>query len=322
MEKILNWLPQRPQPILIRYAAAVVLTLLCAAAVYFVQEQTGVSAFFLMYPAIFLSALLFDRGSGFVATGLSTILLVVLLRKEDAFLPPDAFWVPLILFFAVGLGLAALSEILRKGWERAVAAERAKDLLYRELAHRTKNDFMLVSSLLGVQSRSQTNPAVKEALDTAIRRLHVLSKLHDQFQPVEGELVQMRTYLEGLCRSLDESMQGGSVKSLNLSCDEFELPAARAMPVGLIVNELVTNAYKHAFSETNEGVVTVTLRRAELCALIVEDDGKGCPETGGRGVGSRVVDLLVGQLDGVMNRTNTDRGCRVKIEFPERPGSA
>jgi hypothetical protein len=118
MEKILKWLPKQPQPILIRYAAAVVLTLLCAAAVYFVQEQTGVSGFFLMYPAIFLSALLFDRGSGFVATALSTILLIVLLRKGDTFLPPDAFWVPHILLYAVGLALAALAKILRKGWDR------------------------------------------------------------------------------------------------------------------------------------------------------------------------------------------------------------
>lgn len=322
MEKILEWLPKRPQPILLRYSAAVALTLICALVLYVVQQQTGVSSFFLMYPAIFLSALLFDRGSGFVATATSTIFLILLLRKGDGWLPPDNYWLPLILFFAVGLGIAALSEIMRKGWERAVAAERAKDLLYRELAHRTKNDFMLVSSLLGVQARSQTNPAVKEALNTAISRLHVLSRLHDQFQPVEGALVPMRPYLEGLCRTLNESMQGGAVKSLKVTCDEFELPSARAMPVGLIVNELVTNAFKHAFADRDGGAVTVTLNRAEVCALTVEDDGKGCPESGARGVGSRVVNLLVGQLEGELSRVNTERGCRVRIEFPERPEMA
>lgn len=318
MERVLDWLPRRPQPIVIRYGAAIALTLLCSLLLYVVQEETGVSSFFLMYPAIFLSALLFDRGSGVLSTAVSTLVLILLLRKGDVLLPPNAYWLPLILFFVVGLGLAALSEILRKGWERAAEAERTKDLLYRELAHRTKNDFMLVSSLLGVQSRSQANPEVKEALNTAITRLNTLSKLHDQFQPVEGQLVQMREYLEAVCRSLDESMKGGAVKSLSVTCDELVLPAARAMPVGLIVNELVTNAYKHAFSGDHEGAVTVTLRRAERCALIVEDDGAGCPEGGARGVGSRVVDLLVHQLDGAMNRTNTERGCRVHVEFPER----
>lgn len=319
MEKILNWLPRHDQPIWVRYGAAIALTLLCAVILQTVQEETGVSSFFLMYPAIFLSALLFDRGSGFLATGLSTLILILLLRKGDTLLPPNAFGLPLILFFVVGLGIAALSEILRKGWEIAIEAERTKDLLYRELAHRTKNDFMLVASLLGVQSRAQTNPEVKEALNTAITRLNILSKLHDQFDPgEEGQLVQMPSYLEAVCRSLDECTKGGAMKSLSVSCDELELPAARAMPVGLIVNELVTNAYKHAFSSDHDGAVTVTLRRADPCVLTVEDDGTGCPETGARGVGSRVVDLLVRQLDGVMHRTNTERGCRVHVEFPER----
>jgi len=318
MEKLLAWLPEKPQPLIVRYGATAIIVAVCFALLRFVQAFSGVESFFLMYPAVFLAAVLFDRGSGFLATILSTALILTSLPPDPDAIVPPSYWVPITLFLLIGFVLAALSEALRKGWERAIEAERAKDLLYRELRHRTKNDFAMAVSVLNLQARTQTKPEVNEALLAAASRLHVLSKAHEQLEPSgERGAVKMSDYLQALCRSLTESM-GSEKANVSVECDEAELPAERAIPVGLIVNELVTNAFKHAFVERQKGTIGVSLRRGPAYRLAVEDNGKGCSKAEATGLGTQLVDLLVRQLNGTMERIDAAPGCRIQIQFPER----
>jgi K+-sensing histidine kinase KdpD len=203
MEKLLAWLPERPQLLIVRYGTTAIIVAVCFAVLRIVQLQSGVDSFFLMYPAVFLGALLFDRGSGFFAAILSTALIVIFLPREAGAVIPPSYWLPVILFLLIGLALAALSEALRKGWERAIEAEGAKDLLYRELRHRTKNDFAMAVSVLNLQARTQTKPEIRQALADAASRLHVLSKAHEQLEPRgDRAAVQMSDYLQSLCQSL------------------------------------------------------------------------------------------------------------------------
>jgi len=320
MENILHWLPRKPQPVLVRYGISSVLVGLCFVLMRIVEINTGVSCFFIMYPAVFLAAVLFDRGSGLLAATFSTALLVASTHERAEGLLPQHYWLPLTLFFLVGLLLAVLAEVLRKGWERAVEAERTKDLLYRELGHRTKNDFAMAASVLTLQARSQSNPEVTEALKAAVGRLHALARAHQQFEHAEDDSggVQMRSYLEVLCQSLGESMARPEEIVLKIDCEEIHLPIARAIPVGLITNELVTNAYKHAFDDGRQGAITVALTGGSNICLLVEDDGKGCAEGAARGLGSQLVQLLVRQLEGSMERIHSNPGCRVHVTFPER----
>ena len=122
MEKLLAWLPERPQPLIVRYGTTAIIVAICFAVLLLVQLQSGVDSFFLMYPAVFLGALLFDRGSGFFAALLSTVLIVIFLPREGGVIIPPSYWSPVTLFLLIGLALAALSEALRKGWERAIEA--------------------------------------------------------------------------------------------------------------------------------------------------------------------------------------------------------
>ena len=319
MENILQWLPSKPQPVLIRYGLSAGFVGICFLLMRLVEIQTGVSCFFMMYPAVFFAAVLFDRGSGLLAAALSTALLIASTHERSAGLLPQHYWLPLALFLIIGLLIALISEALRKGWERAVEAERTKDLLYRELGHRTKNDFAMAASVLTLQARSQSNPEVTEALNAAVGRLHALARAHQQFGHAEDDSagVQMRSYLEVLCQTLGESMARPEQVVLKIDCDEITLPIARAIPVGLITNELVTNAYKHAFDDGRRGVVTVALRRGSTVSLLVEDNGKGCAEGAARGLGSQLVHLLVRQLNGSMERIHSNPGCRVHVTFPE-----
>jgi two-component sensor histidine kinase len=261
---------------------------------------------------------LFDRGSGFIAAILSTALVFISLPGEAGAIISASYWLPITLFLLIGLALATLSEGLRKGWERAVEAERAKDLLYRELRHRTKNDFAMAVSVLNLQARTQTKPEINQALLAAASRLHVLSKAHEQLEPSdERGAVQMGDYLQVLCQSLSESM-GTEKAEVSVRCDEMALPVERAIPVGLIVNELVTNSFKHAFDDRRGGAIGVSLRRGQAFRLAVEDNGKGCSQAAAAGLGSQLVELLVRQLNGSMKRSEAAPGCRVQIEFPER----
>jgi len=318
MERLLKWLPKRGQGLLIRYGSTTIMVAACFMLLRFVEAQSGVSSFFVMYPAIFLAALLFDRGSGFVATGLSTALLVASIQHRGGDQMLAQYWLPLSLFLLLGLGLATLTELLRKGWERAVEAEGVKDVLYRELGHRTKNDLALAASVLNLQARSQPNPQIKAALNTAVARLQVLGKAHERLDPTgKGDGVPMRDYIEALCQSLEDSVSDSLQVKVRVECGEVELPVRRAIPVGLIVNELVTNAYKHAFATAEEGHMIISLRRRQGCILTVEDDGIGCPDAAVPKVGSQLVQLLVRQLDGKMERRGANPGCRVSIEFPE-----
>ena len=128
----------------------------------------------------------------------------------------------------------------------------------------------------------------------------------------------MRSYLEVLCQTLGEAMARPEEVVLKIDCEDITLPIARAIPVGLITNELVTNAYKHAFDDGRQGLVTVALKRGASLSLLVEDNGQGCAEGAARGLGSQLVQLLVRQLEGSMERIHSNPGCRVHVTFPER----
>jgi two-component sensor histidine kinase len=316
MEKLLTWLPGKPQPLVIRYGITTVLVGLCFMLLLAVQQVTELSCFFLMYPAVFLGAVLFDRGSGFLATLLSTGLLLAM--SYDKSTVPESYWLPLVLFLLVGFLIAGLSEMLRQGWERAIDAEGIKDVLYRELGHRTKNDFALAGSVLMLQARSQSDATVKEALLAAVGRITALGRAQEHFDPSgAGDAVPMRDYLQRLCHRIDEIAGDRGTVSVRVTCDDIALPSGRAVPVGLIVNELLTNAFKHAFGEAQPGEVEVSFLRRDGYALIVEDNGRGCPEGDVSGVGSTIVSLLAKQLNGSMERVSASPGCRVRVLFPE-----
>src|SRR5207245_1905836 len=128
------------------------IVLVCFALQIGVELQSGMFTFFLLLPGIFLAAVLFDRGSGFYATILSTALCVVVLLPSDSWLLPQ-YLLPFLLFVLVGLALATLGEAMRKALERAVAAERSAEVMLHELNHRIRNNLAIIASVLELQKR-------------------------------------------------------------------------------------------------------------------------------------------------------------------------
>jgi len=318
MENLLLLLPKRPQSILARYGVMTLIVLVCFALQLGVEFQSGMFMFFLLLPGIFLASVLFDRGSGFYATALSIVLAIVVLRPAESWFPPQQYLLPFVLFALVGLALATTSEALRKALEKAVAAEQAADVMLYELNHRIRNNLAMVASVLELQRRAQKDQGAKDAFASAAGRVHVIANAHNHLMPKDGQsLIDMREYLTVCCQNLGDALRDVRPIAVTVNAEQILL---RDDSVGLIVNELVTNAFKYAFPEDRGGTVNVVLRHESdhMLKLLVEDDGKGCPEDAREGLGSRIVRLLAQQLGSTIRRERANPGCRVSLTIPER----
>ncbi|SDN66811.1 Two-component sensor histidine kinase, contains HisKA and HATPase domains [Methylobacterium phyllostachyos] len=218
------------------------------------------------------------------------------------------------------------------------AALARQDLLAREMSHRVKNSLAIVASLLALQARAaEAEPAVQTALTDARSRVEAIAGVHDQLwrqgdavagdgagEGVPGEL-DLAPFLEKLVANL-----AGGRPDQRLACTAapYRISADRAIPIGLLVNELVTNALKYAYPpETHpEGGEIRVWAEPRPGSLVVEvaDDGVGLPpdfEIGraSKSLGMRVVGSLTRQLGGQLTTPETPRGACFRLEVPLTP---
>jgi two-component sensor histidine kinase len=314
VESLLKFLPSKPQPLLVRYGVTAILV-----AVFFIlRVGTGPAAgqysFIVYIPPILLASILFDRGSGFFATVLSALLVAIMVDWQA----PVRHVAPLTLFVVVSLFVVIVGEGMRKALERQVAAQEESELLLQEQGHRIKNDLAIASSLIALQARAHKDLTVRAALESAVARLHVLAQSHDHLQITTGDHVtDMQEYLSEVCWKLGEALRGIRPIAVEVDADRVVTNTQKATRIGLIVNELVTNALKHAFPDDGAGTIWVKLRRTPTeLTLVVKDDGIGCPEEAKDGLGSRLTRLLVQQLGGTMTREPATPGCCITITIP------
>jgi two-component sensor histidine kinase len=184
------------------------------------------------------------------------------------------------------------------------AALDAKALLLRELRHRTKNSFALISSLISIEARRSGDSVLVETLEKLGDRVSVLTSLYGRLDLTTGlGRIRLDEYLGKIAVDLlDGYGAAGRSIALSRSLESMEIDADRAVPLGLIVNELVTNSLKYAFPDGRKGYVDLKLGRGEDdgAVLSVSDDGAGLPEGfAGRlstGLGFTLVDMLCAQI--------------------------
>ena len=165
--------------------------------------------------------------------------------------------------------------------ERLAEAVRERDGRLAEMSHRVKNDLQLVTSLLRAEAERQRNPAARAALGRAGARVEAVARVHDLLCRGDGSgTVAVDRYLRETCAGLAELLGvDGRHRALVVRAEAAVLPADTARSLGLVVNELVTNAFRHAFAADGPGTVRVELGRdaGGRLRLGVADEGRGCP---------------------------------------------
>jgi len=275
-------------------------------------------------PAVFVSALFFGRAAGLFATLLSAALgddMIALIRHGLAPDPTDLLFV--LLYVAVGCAIAWLIEALHVAVCKLLDKEAETSLLLDELAHRTRNDLMMISSVLNLQAMRQADPHAREALESAVSRVRVIAEAQERLRKSgkQGE-VEVAAYLRALGHGLAELLRDVRPIRVRVQADPMSVDAPVAVSIGLIANELVTNAFKYAFPDGQGGTVQITLERAgDGILLSVEDDGVGVPPSKKDGLGTRLVQLLASHLGGTVDRACRPRGHGVKVSLPIKPGA-
>jgi chemotaxis protein methyltransferase CheR len=221
------------------------------------------------------------------------------------------------------LAIEDVTERMRLEREHAIAHQRISTLM-QELTHRVKNSLQSIAALVFIEARSHKSGEGKAALERVSHRIDALGLLYSKLSKSDTvEAVDAATYLDDLCRELVASVQGATAIALKTDIDNELLPTDKAIPIGLVVNELVTNALKYAFPNETKGTVTVTLKRApgEL-RLTVADDGKGIDiRRADSGLGGRLVEGFAQQLGGQVERESGNQGTTVRLILPLRDDS-
>jgi len=195
----------------------------------------------------------------------------------------------------------------RKQAEEAVARALAeKSTMLRDLQHRIKNSLTLITSLISLEHENAQQPETRAALNEIYDRVNSLAKLYSILYESENlNQVYLDQYLEQVAQSLDNSYQPGrrGVRILR-TLEPILIDARQATPLGLIVNELLTNALKYAFPGGRSGTIWLDVSRTGDCLrLEVRDNGVGLPQVAQdqnciHGLGLQLVELLVRQLRG------------------------
>lgn len=316
---LLRILPERQHHVLIRYVATAAIVGLTALIRYSLDRSLEHYPLLLFFPAVFLCSLLFNKGSGFLATGLSALLADYLFMAPQFSLAVSAGdAVALFIFVLVGCTMAGVTETLRKTVDRLAAAERNKSLLLEELAHRTKNDLAIIGSAITLQARAASSEEVREALEAANRRVQVVAAAQARLRGDHGGgEVDLAAYLEALCSGLGDMLRDIRPIAVRVRCPPITLSSSAAVSAGLIVNELVTNSLKYAFPEDRGGIVEVEVQQEGEGLLIrVKDNGVGCEETAAA-LGTRLVRLLAKQHGGHFKRVTMNNGCEAVAVLPE-----
>ena len=193
----------------------------------------------------------------------------------------------------------------KKSENRIKSSLKEKEVLLKEIHHRVKNNMQIISSLLSLQTGGMADPNTKAVLTDLGSRVHAMAMVHEKlYQAPDLANLDFMAYVENLMHYLLSVYDTNtSPVHLNLALSPVALTVDTAIPCGLILTELVSNALKHAFEEKKEGEVTVSLHADDRnrVHMAVSDNGRGLPadmdwrETSSLGL--RLVDMLIRQLN-------------------------
>ncbi|MFO7980802.1 MAG: histidine kinase dimerization/phosphoacceptor domain -containing protein, partial [Candidatus Aminicenantes bacterium] len=210
----------------------------------------------------------------------------------------------------------------KKALEQIQKALKEKNVMLQEIHHRVKNNMQIISSLLNLQSRNITDQKALESFRICRNRIKAMALIHESlyesqdFAEVDfaSYIKKMTTHLFAAQRSLSDRI------NIKMDVENIFLDINKAIPVGLIINELVSNAFAHGFPGKKKGSVSIKMKAEgkESYNLVVSDTGVGLPKKydwkNPITLGIQLVSDLVKQIDGTLD-IRREKGTKVKIQF-------
>ncbi|MUG94066.1 PAS domain S-box protein [Scytonema sp. UIC 10036] len=212
----------------------------------------------------------------------------------------------------------------RQADERLKASLEEKEVLLREIHHRVKNNLQVISSLLQLQSRYTKDPQTLSILKESQNRVKSMALIHEKlYQSEDLSRIDFNDYIHNLAKNLlySYSIDFNTVK-LNIDVEQVTLNLETAIPCGLFINELVSNALKHAFPQGRQGQICIKFHQTDddQFLLVVNDNGIGLPEhinlTNNQTLGLRLVNTWANQLQGSLE-LDRSHGTTFKLKFLE-----
>ncbi len=228
-----------------------------------------------------------------------------------------------------GKGIMVLASIVditerRRAQQVLEQALLEKTVLLNEVHHRVKNNLQVITSLLNLQASNANDPRVRDILNESQNRVRAMALTHQLlYERKDFSRMDLGDYLDRLAQLLRGAYRSGSNR-VELTLERPEQPVyldlERAIPCGLMVNELVTNAFKHAFPDPRRGDIVITLSCTDNDVVLgVRDSGVGLPQhfdfNAVKSLGLQLVPLLIDQLHGAL-RIVPGGGAHYRITFP------
>ncbi len=211
-----------------------------------------------------------------------------------------------------------MNDTLKKQKDEIEAKSNQNELLLKEIHHRVKNNLEIVSGLLTLQGAQVTDPDARAVMVASNNRVQAMGILHQKlYQGANLGAVEMKNYFMNLSEGILDSFDLDDRVKIELAMDNLELDLDTAVPIGLIVNELLTNALKYAFPEESQGKICIKLEEVDQDNLMLEvaDNGIGADlnaSSKGTGFGSQLVHLLTQQLRGSISQ-QVDNGTIISL---------
>ncbi len=218
-----------------------------------------------------------------------------------------------------------LKELVDEQTEHLQKALAEKEVLIKEIHHRVKNNLAVISGLLDLQRGYTEDPFASKILGESQRRIQSISMIHEKlYQNERLAAIDIKKYIEELVDIIRYSFNhAGKNIDVELNVDDIKLGIDQGIPCGLILHELLSNAYEHAFKDASEGTIELNFRQVEGSTICfsVEDDGWGLPDKSEKqfkSLGLTLVRTLAQQLEARYEIERLDQGTRFVIEFEQR----
>ncbi|MGA7329436.1 MAG: histidine kinase dimerization/phosphoacceptor domain -containing protein [Rhodomicrobium sp.] len=280
--------------------------------------------FLLFFIVVVIATLGFGEFAGFLACGASAVLSAFFFEPVGVFAVYHAADVIKIELYAVMCAMAVLG-VGRLRWAIVLLYgamsnnEKKSAILLEEMAHRMSNNFAVVAALMKSKASAVAEPEAKSILEDAIAQVVTMARLHRNLLSAHGGIsLDSRGFFSELASDLQSTLGKNRPVSITSNAAKCALPIAQAIPLGLIVNELVTNALKHAFPGGRSGSIRIILNKkpARELALTVEDDGVGLPGQTVSGRGQALIAQLTEQLGGHFDCNSNGAGASFSVTFP------